>query len=103
MDGAGWLRRFFAITLPLITPAVFFTIILNLTAVFGGTILLDRGYRFNSDLSSYDGYIHTVLFRTFKLGAASSLAWTFFIFVMVIILALFLTSKYWVYYPDAER
>jgi ABC-type sugar transport system permease subunit len=103
IDGAGWLRRFTAITLPLITPAIFFSIILNLTVVFGGAILLDRGHHFNSDLSSYDGYIHSVLFGSFKLGAASSLAWTFFAFSMAIVLALFVTSKFWVYFPEREQ
>ena len=103
IDGAGRIRRFFAITLPLITPAIFFTIILNLTSVFGGAILLDRGHTFNSDVSSYDNYIYFVLFRLFKLGRASSLAWTFFAFVMGIVMALFLTAKYWVYFPDQEQ
>lgn len=103
IDGADRLTRFFKITIPLITPAIFFSLVLNLTAVFGGAILLDRGSRWRNDFSSYDGYVNYVLFDMFKLGYASSLAWIFFIIVMIIVLILFGTSKYWVYFPDREN
>jgi multiple sugar transport system permease protein len=102
VDGAGRLRSFFSVILPMVTPAVFFTLVLNLTAVFGGAILLDRGHSFNSNLSSYDRYVYYVLFNLFHVGAASSLAWLFFIFVTLLVLLLFGTAKYWVYFPDRE-
>ena len=103
MDGAGRITRFFKITIPLITPAIFFSLILNLTSVFGGAILLDRGNRWRgNEFSSYDGYINFVLFDMFKLGYASSLAWIFFVFVLILVLILFGTSKRWVYFPDRE-
>ncbi len=103
VDGANRLRRFFSITLPLVTPAIFFTLILNLTAVFGGAILLDRGYSFNSNLSSVDNYLYFILFNTFRLGSAASLALIFFVFLLVLILVLFATSKRWVYFPDRDN
>ena len=103
VDGANRLRRFFSITLPMVTPAIFFTLILNLTAVFGGAILLDRGYSFNSNLSSVDNYLYFILFNTFRLGSAASLAWIFFIFLLVVVLILFATSRRWVYFPDREN
>jgi multiple sugar transport system permease protein len=103
IDGADRLTRFFRITIPLITPAIFFSLVLNLTAVFGGAILLDRGSRWRNDFSSYDGYVNYVLFDMFKLGYASSLAWIFFVVVLIIVLILFGTSKYWVYFPDREN
>ena len=102
IDGAGYWRRWMAITLPLITPAIFFTLILNLTAIFSGALILDRGFSHNSNLSSYDRFIYFVLFRMFKLGAASSLAWVFFGFVVIVVLILFGTSKRWVYFPEPE-
>ena len=103
IDGAGRWTRFFKITIPLITPAIFFSLVLNLTAVFGGAILLDRGSRWRNDFSSYDGYVNYVLFDMFKLGYASSLAWVFFVIVMIIVLILFGTSNRWVYFPDREN
>jgi ABC-type sugar transport system permease subunit len=102
IDGAGAFTRFFKITLPLITSAIFFTLVLNLTAVLGGAILLDRGNTFRFTFSSYDSYVNAVLFRLFKLGYASSLAWAFFVFAMIVVITLFVTSKRWVYYPDRE-
>ena len=103
VDGAARLRRFFSITLPMVTPAIFFTLILNLTAIFGGAILMDRGNTFNSSLSSVDTYLYYILFGTFRLGSASSLAWIFFIFMLALVLILFATSKRWVYFPDREN
>ena len=103
IDGADRITRFFKITMPLITPAIFFSLVLNLTAVFGGAILLDRGSRWRNDFSSYDGYVNFVLFDMFKLGYASSLAWIFFVIVMIIVLIMFGTSRRWVYFPDREN
>src|SRR6201988_2348122 len=103
LDGAVYLTRLFMITIPLITPAIFFSLILNLTALFGGAILLDRGNTYRGDISSYDGYVRYVLLDLFQVGYASSLAWVFFIVVMIVILILFGTSRRWVYFPDRER
>ena len=103
MDGADRLTRFFKITIPLVTPAIFFSLVLNLTAVFGGAILLDRGNRWRAGATSYDGYVNFTLFELFKLGYASSLAWVFFVIVLIVVLVLFGTSKKWVYFPDREN
>ena len=103
LDGAGWLRRFLSMTVPLITPAIFFSLVLNLTAIFGGAILLDRGSTYRGEISSYDGYVNYVLLDLFHVGYASSLAWVFFLVVLFVILILFGTSRYWVYFPERER
>ena len=57
MDGAGPLVSFFFVTIPAITPAIFFSLIINLIALFGGVILLDRGNTFSNGSSPFDGYI----------------------------------------------
>ena len=100
VDGAGRLRRFFSITLPMISPAIFFTLILNMTAVFGGSMLLDRGNSFNPGVSSIDYYLHYIMFDTFKMGLAASLAWVHFLLMLVLVTLLVTTAKYWVYFPD---
>lgn len=104
VDGAGPLLRFFGITLPLISPAIFFSLVINLIAIFGGVILLDRAgsFRGGGGSSPFDGYISRWIFDEWQLGYAASLAWVFFIFVMVIVVALFASSRRWVYYPDRE-
>jgi multiple sugar transport system permease protein len=102
VDGAGPLVRFFKITLPMISPAIFFSLVINLIAVFGGVILLDRGNVFSGSNSPFDGYISYWLFDERQLGYAASLAWFFFVLVMVAVVALFASSRRWVYYPELE-
>lgn len=103
VDGAGPLVRFFYVTLPMISPALFFTLVINLITIFGGVVLLDRGNIFSGSISPYDGYISYQMFHEMDLGYASSLAWVFFLLVMLVIVALFSTSSRWVFYPDRDR
>ncbi len=103
VDGAGPFVRFVSITIPLISPAVFFALVINLIAVFGGVVLLDRGNVFSGSASPYDGYVSYMMFNKMELGYSSSLAWLFFMIVMVVIILFFSTSRRWVYFPDQEK
>jgi multiple sugar transport system permease protein len=103
VDGAGPMVRFFIMTLPLISPAIFFSLIINLIAIFGGVVLLDRGNTFRGGGGSpFNSYISNWMFSEFQLGYAASLAWVFFLLVLVVVVALFSSSRRWVYYPDRE-
>jgi len=102
VDGAGPFVRFFSIILPLISPAVFFALIINLIAVFGGVVLLDRGTTFGGGSSPYDGYLSIQMFTRLDLGYAATLAWIFFILVIAVTVALFRSARRWVFYADAE-
>jgi ABC-type sugar transport system permease subunit len=101
VDGAGPFYRFFAMTLPMISPAIFFALVINLITVFGGVLLLDRGNIFSGSESPVDGYISYQMFQQFDLGYATTLAWVLLLLVMGVILFLFSTSRRWVYYADA--
>jgi ABC-type sugar transport system permease subunit len=100
VDGAGPIMRLFFITLPMISPAIFFSLIINMTNAFGGVVLLDRGMPFNQSLSPMESYITFQMFTAGKLGYASALAWVMFIMVMVVIVILFRSARYWVYFPE---
>lgn len=100
VDGAGPIMRFFSITLPMISPAIFFSLIINMTNAFGGVVLLDRGLPFNQSLSAMEAYINFQMFRRTDLGYASALAWVLFLVVIVIIAAVFRSARYWVYFPE---
>ncbi|MFC1936483.1 carbohydrate ABC transporter permease [Chloroflexota bacterium] len=102
VDGAGPFTRFVSITIPLISPAIFFSLIINLVMAFGGVILLDRGNAFSGNNSPVDGYISYMMFGQWDFGYAATLAWAFFIVVMVIIYFIFTSSKKWVFFPDRE-
>jgi multiple sugar transport system permease protein len=102
VDGAGPAERFLSVTLPLISPAIFFSLIINMISAFGGVILLDRGNVFSGSVSPYDGYISYIMFDRMEFGYASSLAWVFFLIVMTVTILIFVTSNRWVYFPDRE-
>lgn len=100
VDGAGPIMRFVGITLPIISPAIFFSLVINLTSAFGGSVLLDRGYLFSQSLSPMEGYINTTMFTQFDLGYASALAWVMFAVTMTITIILFRSARSWVYFPE---
>ena len=100
VDGAGPFARFILITLPMISPAIFFTLVINLTGAFGGAVLLDRGYILGFSLSPMESYINTVMYTQANLGYASALAWVTFAVMMTITIFLFRSAKHWVYFPE---
>jgi ABC-type sugar transport system permease subunit len=102
VDGAGPIARFLYITLPMISPAIFFTLVINLTGAFGGAVLLDRGYILRFSLSPMESYINTVMFSETNLGYASALAWVTFAIMMTITIFLFRSSRRWVYFPEED-
>jgi ABC-type sugar transport system permease subunit len=103
VDGTGPLSRFIYITLPMISPAIFFTLVINLTGAFGGAVLLDRGYILSFSLSPMEGYINETMFRETELGYASALAWVTFAVMMTLTLLLFRSAKRWVYFPEEDE
>jgi multiple sugar transport system permease protein len=102
VDGAGPIMRFFSIAVPMISPAIFFSLVINIISAFGGVALLDRGLPFSRSLSPMEGYIAQQMFSFSNLGYASALAWVMFIVVMIITLAVFSTARYWVHFPEEE-
>jgi oligogalacturonide transport system permease protein len=102
VDGAGPLARFILITLPMISPAIFFTLVVNLTGAFGGAVLLDRGYILSFSLSPMESYINDTMFSQADLGYASALAWVTFAVMMTITILLFRSAKRWVYFPEED-
>jgi len=102
VDGAGPVNRFLSITIPMISPAIFFSLVINTISAFGGVALLDRGLPFSQSLSPMEGWIAFNMFSLSHLGYASALAWVMFLVVMVITILLFRSAKYWVYFPEEE-
>ena len=103
VDGAGPLARFIFITLPMISPAIFFTLVVNLTGAFGGAVLLDRGYILSFSLSPMEGYINEMMFSESDLGYASALAWVTFTVMMTLMVLLFRSARRWVYFPEEDE
>lgn len=103
VDGAGPLYRFINITIPMISPAIFFSLILSVVTVFGGAILMDRSTGFGGGgQSPFDELIYNMMFQDQALGMAAAYAWVMFIMVMALIIWIFRSAINWVHYPDTE-
>ncbi|MDD3931932.1 MAG: sugar ABC transporter permease, partial [Eubacteriales bacterium] len=104
IDGANKIQIFFKITLPLLTPMVFFNIVMTVISAFqaftpsyiisGGT-----GAPIDSTLF-YALYLYIKGFRQFSMGYASALAWALLLIIGVVTGILFAVSSKWVYYND---
>ncbi len=104
IDGAGPVRSFFKITIPQISPIIFFCIIMqtiNALQNFTSAFVVTQGGPVKSTymlgLKLYnDGFLYM------KMGYASASSWVIFGLVLVFTLVLFGTSKFWVFYGDDE-
>ncbi|MDR3471197.1 MAG: sugar ABC transporter permease [Devosia sp.] len=104
IDGAGRTRRFWSITLPLLTPVVFFNAVIQTIDAFKSftpafIISSGTGNPINSTLF-YTLYLYQEAFGFFRMGYAAALAWILLIIIAVFTGVSFLTSRYWVHYDD---
>ncbi len=104
IDGATAFHRFRHITIPLMTPLIFFNLILGIIGtfqVFTGAYIITAGGPANSTLF-YVLYLYNNAFKFFKMGYASALAWILFIIILVFTIFQLRMAKHWVYY-EADR
>ena len=100
IDGASTWQRFFSITLPILSPVIFFNLIIGIIAslqVFTNAFVMTNGGPQNSTLFTVL-YIYLNGFRLFKMGFAATLAWMLFWIIMVFTFLQFKLSGRWVYY-----
>lgn len=104
VDGAGPVRQFRAITLPLLSPVIFFNLILSL---IGSLQVFTQGYVFSGGSGGpadstlfYNLYLYQEGFLRFHMGYASAMAWVMFVVIAFFTGLNFLISKYWVFYDD---
>lgn len=107
MDGAGPLRKFFRITLPLLAPVVFFNLVLQTIEAFKAftqAYIVSGGNGGPVDSTMfYTLYLYLEAFANFRMGYASALAWMLLLIIGAFTAIAFLTSRYWVYYEDEGR
>lgn len=99
IDGAGELRKFLTITVPLLSPTTFFLVITNLITafqVFGQIMVMTRGGPGTSThVLGY--YIYTTAFSFYRMGYASSIAWILFVILLLITIVQWRGQKRWVH------
>lgn len=105
IDGAGAWQAFRHVTLPLITPVIFFNLIMQTVQAFqefnGPYIITEGGPLKSTYLLPL--YIYDKAFKSFDMGYASAIAWVLFAIIMVLTLIAFWSSKKWVYYAGDKR
>ncbi len=100
LDGAGPVRRFWSVTLPLMTPVILYSLILGLSLglqVFAQAYIITSGGPANAT-NFYVYYLDNQAFRYSQMGAASAMAWVLFIITLFLALLIFRTSRRWVNY-----
>ena len=102
IDGAGKVRQFFSITLPLLTPMVFFNVVMAFINAFQSftpayIISNGTGAPVNSTLF-YSLYLYIKAFGNFQMGYAAAMAWILLLIIGAFTGILFLSAKKWVFY-----
>jgi len=103
IDGANGWQKFIHVTIPQLTPYIFFNLIMGVIAtfqIFGQAFIMTQGGPANSTLF-YVYYLFNCAFRYGRMGYAAALAWILFAIVFVLTLIQMKLSKKWVYY-EAE-
>ncbi|MEJ2459195.1 MAG: sugar ABC transporter permease [Novosphingobium sp.] len=99
MDGGGGWTKFRHVTLPFMTPTIFYNLVVGVIGtfqVFNQAYIMTQGGPNNATLF-YIFYLYTKAFTDSEMGYASALAWVLFVIVLVITVLLFRNSR-WVYY-----
>ncbi len=100
LDGANDIQRFFRITLPLLSPTIFFIVVIFMIGalqVFDTIIVLTQGGPGDSSRSIVM-YIYEQAFQRFDMGYAAALSMTLFVIIMILTLIQFRFSRRWVHY-----
>jgi oligogalacturonide transport system permease protein len=104
IDGASKTQQFFRITVPLITPVIFFNLIMQMVHAFqefnGPYMITEGGPLHSTYLLSL--YIYEQSFKLFNLGYGAALSWVLFAIVATLSGVSFITSKYWVFYAGEK-
>ena len=99
VDGANGISKFFRVTLPLLTPTIFFNLVMQMIngfLAFTQSYIITQGKPMNSTLF-YTVYMYQQSFEFYNTGYGAALAWVMLAMIGMITLFLFATKKFWVY------
>lgn len=102
VDGAGFFRKFIHITIPMMTPIIFFNLIMGAIGafqVFAQALIMTQGGPNNASLF-YNYYIYREAFQFGEMGHASAIAWILFTIILIVTGIFFKSSKAWVFYES---
>jgi len=105
IDGAGGWLSFWKVTLPLLTPTVFFNVVIGIIysyQVFTSAYVLTNGGPNNATLTMVL-YLYRQAFQLFHFGYASAVAWALFVLILCFTLLIVRSSQFWVHYEGGAR
>jgi multiple sugar transport system permease protein len=106
VDGGGPVRRFVSVTVPLLTPLIFFNLVLqtiNSFKAFTPAFIISGGRGGPDDATLfYTLYLYQEGFTHFRMGYASAMAWALLAVIALCTAGLFATARFWVYYADRD-
>ncbi|MBN1348296.1 sugar ABC transporter permease [candidate division KSB1 bacterium] len=108
IDGASRWRQFWHVTIPMLTPTIFFTLIMGIIGcfqIFTSVYIMspDSAGGTKNSLLFYVLYLYRKGFVEFEMGYASALAWILFIIILTLTLFVFRSSALWVYYEGEKK
>ena len=105
LDGGGAWAKFVTVTVPQMSPVIFFNLILGIIAgfqVFAQPLIMTNGGPRYATLFVVL-YLYQNAFRNFQMGYASAIAWVLFMVILLLTIVTFRLSTYWVYYEGEAR
>lgn len=105
IDGAGTLQKFYTITIPMISPVLFFNLVIGIISalqVFTAAFIMTQGGP-NNATEFFMLYLYQNAFQWFKMGYASAMAWVLFLYILALTLLVFRTAQSWVFYEGSTR
>ncbi|MFC0533530.1 carbohydrate ABC transporter permease [Phytohabitans kaempferiae] len=106
VDGAGRLRQFLSVTLPMLSPVIFFNLVLETINGFQGftaAFVLSNGTGGPVDSTlMYTLNLYIKGFTDYEMGYASAMAWVFLLAIGIITAVFFSTGRFWVHYSDGD-
>ena len=104
VDGAGNFATFWNVTLPMISPVIFYNLVLSIVGLFQYflvPLVLNQGTGAPGGASMfYNLYLYKTFFVYQNMAYGSTLAWMLFVVILITTVVLFSTARYWVYYAS---
>jgi multiple sugar transport system permease protein len=107
IDGASWFMRLRSIMLPMISPVIFYNLVLSFVGLmqfFQVPYVLNGGSGYPEGTTFfYLIHFYRQSFQFLNMGYGSAIAWLLFVIALAITATLFATAKHWVYYAGERR
>jgi len=107
VDGANGWQTFWKVTFPMISPVIFYNVVLSMVGLFQYFLIPLVVNQGNGNPGGTTYFYNLYLYRTFftfqNMSYGSTLAWFLFVVILLVTIILFGTAKYWVFYASESR